>query len=259
MEAARREAYHSISIDLIYGLPFQSTKSFSATLDKIIDARPDRLAIFNYAHLPQRFKSQRQIDSDSLPPPEEKLRILDMSIRRLQEAGYVYIGMDHFALPGDTLAHALADGSLQRNFQGFSSHAQCELVAVGITAIGQIDDCYAQNVRDTGSYYEMLRSERLPVLRGVKLSRDDRLRRRVISELICHGLVDKEAVVENFDDYFAGELAALAPMQADGLVCDEPGAIRVMGPGRLLIRNICMPFDRYLPDDSHLRRFSRAI
>ncbi len=259
MEAARLQEFHSISIDLIYGLPLQSAASFSTTLDKVIDARPDRLAIFNYAHLPQRFKTQRQIDSASLPAPEEKLRILGLCIQRLQEAGYVYIGMDHFALPGDKLAHALADGSLQRNFQGFASHAQCDLVAMGITAIGQVDDCYAQNVRDTSRYYALVKAGRLPVLRGVQLTRDDRLRRRVISELICHGHVDKRTVVEDFDAYFARELESLAPMQADGLVRDEPDAIRVMAPGRLLIRNICMPFDRYLHDDPASERFSRAI
>jgi len=259
MAGARQEKFHSISIDLIYGLPFQSEKSFSVTLDKIIAARPDRLAVFNYAHLPQRFKTQRQIDETKLPGPEEKLRILGMTIERLQGAGYRYIGMDHFALPEDKLARALGDGSLQRNFQGFSSHAQCELVAMGITAIGQMDDCYAQNVRDTDQYYACLETGRLPVLRGVRLSRDDRLRRRVISDLICHGYVDKSDVVENFDTYFAPEVAGLAPMQADGLVRDGDDAIRVLAPGRLLIRNICMLFDRYLRDEPRPDRFSKAI
>jgi oxygen-independent coproporphyrinogen-3 oxidase len=259
MAGARQEKFHSISIDLIYGLPFQSEKSFSVTLDKIIAARPDRLAVFNYAHLPQRFKTQRQIDETELPGPEEKLRILGMTIERLQGAGYHYIGMDHFALPEDKLARALGDGSLQRNFQGFSSHAQCELVAMGITAIGQMDDCYAQNVRDTDQYYACLEAGRLPVLRGVRLSRDDRLRRRVISDLICHGYVDKSDVVENFDTYFASEVAGLAPMQADGLVRDGDDAIRVLAPGRLLIRNICMLFDRYLRDEPRPERFSKAI
>ena len=259
MAAARRQEFHSISIDLIYGLPFQSVGSFSQTMDKVIAARPDRLAVFNYAHLPQRFKVQRQIDENALPAPEEKLRILALTIQRLQEAGYVYIGMDHFALPEDKLSLALANGSLQRNFQGFSSHGQCELVAMGITAIGQVDDCYAQNLRDTGSYYERLKAGELPVYRGLRLTPDDRLRRRVIADLICHGYVDKAAVVDDFNAYFAPEVAQLAPMQADGLLRDDDNGIRVLAPGRLLIRNICMLFDGYLREESHPQRFSKAI
>jgi oxygen-independent coproporphyrinogen-3 oxidase len=259
MAAARSQEFHSISIDLIYGLPFQSVGSFSQTLDKVIAARPDRLAVFNYAHLPQRFKVQRQIDENALPAPEEKLRILALTIQRLQEAGYVYIGMDHFALPEDKLSLALANGSLQRNFQGFSSHGQCELVAMGITAIGQVDDCYAQNLRDTGSYYERLKAGKLPVYRGLRLTPDDRLRRRVIADLICHGYVDKAAVVDDFNAYFAPEVAQLAPMQADGLLRDDDNGIRVLAPGRLLIRNICMLFDGYLREESHPQRFSKAI
>lgn len=259
MAAARRQEFHSISIDLIYGLPFQSVDSFSTTLDKVIAARPDRLAVFNYAHLPQRFKVQRQIDEQALPSPEEKLRILASTIQRLQDVGYVYIGMDHFALPQDKLSLALDNGSLQRNFQGFSSHAQCELVAMGITAIGQIDDCYAQNVRDTGDYYERLKAGRLPVYRGVRLTADDQLRRRVIADLICHGYVDKAALMSGFGDYFAREVAQLAPMQADGLLRDDGEGIRVLPPGRLLIRNICMVFDHYLRDESRPERFSKAI
>jgi len=259
MQAARHEGFHSISIDLIYGLPLQSEDSFSATLDKVIAARPDRLAVFNYAHLPQRFKTQRQIDTASLPAPEEKLRILALTIERLQNAGYLYVGMDHFALPGDKLSLALSEGTLQRNFQGFSSHAQCELVAMGISAIGQIDDCYAQNVRGADEYYAALKAARLPLFRGLRLSDDDQLRRRVIADLICHGHVDKHAVSADFDGYFAREMAGLAPMQSDGLVRLDEDAIRVLAPGRLLIRNICMLFDHHLRAESRPERFSRAI
>ncbi len=257
--AARERGFHSISIDLIYGLPFQTVDSFSATLDKIIEALPDRLAVFNYAHLPERFKTQRQIDADALPTPEEKLRILAMTIERLQNAGYVYIGMDHFARPEDALARALADGTLQRNFQGFSSHAECELVAMGITAIGHVGSCYAQNVRDTDTYYERLRQGRLPIYRGVVLDEDDHRRRRVISDLICHGYVVKQEVAPDFDAYFAPELDALAPMQSDGLVSDTGDDLRVLAPGRLLIRNICMVFDHYLRRETRPERFSKAI
>lgn len=263
MRAARDAGFHSVAVDLIYGLPLQSVASFSATLDEIIRARPDRLAVFNYAHLPERFKVQRQIDPNALPSPDEKLRILALTIDKLQSAGFVYIGLDHFALPGDALAEALADGSLQRNFQGFSSHAECEIVGMGISAIGRIGRCYAQNVRDLDAYYARLEAGRLPVGRGVALDADDEVRRRVISDLICHGYVDKRTVGEayglDFDRYFAAERETLTPMQVDGLVADDERAIRVLAPGRLLIRNICMAFDRYLRGESRPQRFSRAI
>jgi len=263
MRAARDQGFQSISIDLIYGLPFQSTESFSATLERIIAAEPDRLAVFNYAHLPERFKTQRQIDARTLPSADEKLRILALTIDKLLDAGFVYIGMDHFARPGDALAEALADGSLQRNFQGFSSHAECEIVAMGITGIGRIGRCYAQNVRDLESYHARLETGELPASRGIVLDADDEVRRRVISDLICHGYVDKQAVADafglDFDRYFAAEREALAAMQADGLLVDGGQRIRVLGPGRLLIRNICMVFDRYLRADARPQRFSRAI
>jgi len=259
MAAAREQGFHSIGVDLIYGLPFQSATSFSVTLEKIISACPDRIAVFNYAHLPERFKVQRQIDERALPPPEEKLRILALTIDRLQGAGYVYIGMDHFARPDDALARALADGSLQRNFQGFSSHGQCDLVAMGITAIGRVGDCYSQNLRDVDAYGDAVGAGRLPVQRGLVLDADDRLRARVIADLICHGAVYKSDVADDFDGYFASELAALAPMEADGLVDVDGEAIRVLEPGRLLIRNICMVFDAYLARAPQRERFSRAI
>jgi len=259
MAAAREQGFHSIGVDLIYGLPFQSAASFSVTLEKIISACPDRIAVFNYAHLPERFKVQRQIDERALPPPEEKLRILALTIDRLQGAGYVYIGMDHFARPDDALARALADGSLQRNFQGFSSHGQCDLVAMGITAIGRVGDCYSQNLRDVDAYGNAVGAGRLPIQRGLVLDADDRLRARVIADLICHGAVYKSDVADDFDGYFASELAALAPMEADGLVDVDGEAIRVLEPGRLLIRNICMVFDAYLARAPHRERFSRAI
>ena len=263
MGAARERGFRSIAIDLIYGLPFQSTGSFSTTLDRVIEAGPDRIAVFNYAHLPERFKIQRQIDARTLPSPNEKLGILALTIERLQDAGYVYIGMDHFARPGDALAEALADGTLQRNFQGFSSHADCDMVAMGITAIGRIGRCYAQNVRDLADYYARLEAGLVPVERGVVLDADDEVRRRVISDLICHAYVDKtelgDAFALDFDRYFAAEREALAPMQADGLLVDGEQGIRVRAPGRLLIRNVCMAFDRYLRRDSRPQRYSRAI
>jgi oxygen-independent coproporphyrinogen-3 oxidase len=259
IEASRREGFHSISVDLIYGLPHQSVASFSRTLDRVIAARPDRLAVFNYAHLPQRFKTQRQIDATTLPEPAEKLRILALTIEKLQHAGYVYIGMDHFALPEDELAVALDDGTLQRNFQGFSSHADCDLIGIGITSIGKLASCYPQNVRSPDEYYARIEDGRLPVFRGVLLSADDQLRRRVISELICHGRIEKQALEKDFDRYFATELEALKQMEQDGLVRVDDDSIQVLAPGRLLIRNVCAVFDGYFQPQSNDNRFSRAI
>jgi len=262
MAAARREGFKSISIDLIYGLPHQSVASFGRTLDRVIDAAPDRLSVFNYAHLPELFKPQRRIRAEDLPSPEEKLDILRHSIERLTEAGYVYIGMDHFAKPDDELAVAQREGGLYRNFQGYSTHAECDLVAMGITAIAMVADSYSQNVRTLEDYYARIDAGRLPVFRGLALSEDDRLRRAVITDLICHFRLDTRAVAErfgiDFQDYFAEELGELAAMQADGLLDLEPGAIRVRPAGKLLIRNICMVFDRYLKAAA-TQRFSKVI
>jgi len=257
--AARRSGFHSVSMDLIYGLPRQSTESFAATLEKIVAVRPDRLAVFNYAHLPQRFKTQRQIDERELPSAAEKLAILALTIERLQRAGYVYIGMDHFALPDDDLARALVGGGLHRSFQGFSSHAECDLVGMGITAIGKLERCYAQNVRTTDEYYAHIEAGRLPVFRGVELDDDDCLRRDVISGLICHGSVSKRALDGDFDARFIDARPALDQMQRDGLIREDDETIDVLPAGRLLIRNVCMPFDKYLPAAGEPARFSRAI
>lgn len=262
MDAARREGFRSISVDLIYGLPFQSTVSFARTLDRVIAAAPDRLSVFNYAHLPERFKPQRRIDAADLPAPEEKLAILEQTIERLSAAGYVYIGMDHFAKPQDELARAQREGTLYRNFQGYSTHAECDLVGLGVTAIGSVGGSYAQNVRSLDEYYARLDAGRLAVFRGVELSPDDRLRRTVINELICHFQVDMPDIESRFGvrfaDYFAPELGALRAMEADGLLRLEPTRIQVLPAGQLLIRNLCMVFDAYLgvPRET---RFSRVI
>jgi len=262
LRAARREGFKSISLDLIYGLPHQSVESFARTLERVIAADPDRLSVFNYAHLPELFKPQRRIRAEDLPSPEEKLDILRYSIERLTQAGYVYIGMDHFAKPDDELAVAQREGGLYRNFQGYSTHAECDLVAMGITAIGMIAGSYSQNVRTLEDYYERIDADRLAVFRGIALSEDDRLRRAVITDLICHFRLDTRAVGErfgvDFDDYFAEELGELAAMQADGLVAIEPAVIQVLPAGKLLIRNICMVFDRYLKAAA-TQRFSKVI
>jgi oxygen-independent coproporphyrinogen-3 oxidase len=262
MEAARKQGFRSTNIDLIYGLPRQTVDTFSRTLDKILAAQPDRLSVFNYAHMPARFKTQRQIDEAELPTPDVKLAILQMVGLRLTEAGYVYIGMDHFAKPDDELAVAQREGKLYRNFQGYSTHSDCDLVGLGITSIGRVGDAYIQNVKDLESYDRLVRHNKLPVFKGVDLDRDDKLRRAVITQLICHFALDF-AAIENefaidFAAYFASELEALKPMQTDGLLALSSQGIAVSPAGRLLIRNICMVFDRYLAQKSQ-QQFSKVI
>jgi len=262
LEAARAVGFKSVSLDLIYGLPHQSVASFMATLERVIQAGPDRLSVFNYAHLPEMFKPQRRIRAEDLPSPQEKLAILQKTIERLTEAGYLYIGMDHFAKPDDELAVAQREGTLYRNFQGYSTHADCDLVGIGVTSIGMVDDCYAQNVKDLESYYQALDAGRLPILRGITLDADDKLRRRVITDLICHFRLDFAAVERDhgidFHTYFVDELRRLEDMEADGLLRLEAQGIQVLPRGRLLIRNICMVFDRYLKRDQG-QRYSKVI
>lgn len=262
MEQARRQGFKSISVDLIYGLPFQSVASFKRTLDKIIAAAPDRLSVFNYAHLPELFMPQRRIREEDLPTPAEKLDILKMSIERLAEAGYVYIGMDHFAKPDDELAVAQRSHTLYRNFQGYSTHAECDLVAFGITAIGMVGNTYSQNVKTLDEYYARLDAGELPVYRGVALSEDDLLRREVIRQLICHFELDMHDIERrfgiNFQSYFGDELDRLAPLAADGLITVAGSVMRVLPAGRLLIRHVCMVFDRYLRGHQ-AQRFSKVI
>jgi len=263
IKAARQAGFHSISLDLIYGLPFQSVDGFSRTLDEVIELQPDRLSVFNYAHMPHLFKTQRQIDPATLPSPAVKLAILERVIDRLTEAGYVYIGMDHFARPDDDLALAQRRGDLYRNFQGYSTHAGCDVIGLGATAIGMVDDTYSQNHKDLESWANALAAGQLPVARGLRLDADDRLRRKVITRLICDFELDKNAIGEefgiDFDEYFFTEMEALEALAADGLVQFERGRIRVLPAGRLLIRHVCMVFDRYLSDDRSSNRFSRVI
>lgn len=262
MEQARRQGFKSISVDLIYGLPFQSTASFARTLDSIIAVAPDRLSVFNYAHLPEMFMPQRRIKETDLPSPAEKLDILKMSSERLAAAGYVYIGMDHFARPDDELAVAQRNHTLYRNFQGYSTHAECDLVAFGITAIGMVGNTYSQNVKGLEEYYQRLDAGELPIYRGVVLDTDDLLRRAVITQLICHFELDMARITEqfgvDFSNYFADELRELAPFEADGLVTTEGDLVRVRPAGRLLIRNVCMVFDRYLRGQP-AQRYSKVI
>lgn len=263
LRAARREGFRSVSMDLIYGLPLQTPSSFLRTLDRVLDAEPDRLSVFNYAHLPERFKPQRRINEAELPTPDQKLEILQNVGERLASAGYVYIGMDHFARPDDELAVAQREGQLYRNFQGYSTHAHCDLIALGVTSIGMVGDTYAQNMRTLDEYYARIDAGELAVFRGIQLNEDDQLRRDVITQLICNFALDMNAIGERwgieFATYFASELTRLAGMATDGLLQIDDARIEVLPAGRLLIRNICMVFDRYLGEPSQSGRFSKVI
>ncbi|MFZ2507243.1 MAG: oxygen-independent coproporphyrinogen III oxidase [Steroidobacteraceae bacterium] len=262
---ARRHGFQSVSVDLIYGLPRQTEAGFAQTLDQVAAARPDRVAAYSYAHLPQTFKAQKQIRTESLCPPEVKLALLGITIDKLTAAGYVYIGMDHFALPDDELSVALADGSLQRNFQGYSTRAGLDLVGLGMSAIGQVGDLYVQNHRLLDDWAAALDSGHLPICRGYRLTHEDRIRRAVIRALMCRGEIDLRRFGERFDvdfsSHFAAELAKLKPLEKDGLL--EIGAERltVTPLGRLLVRAIAMQFDAYLagPSSSNKPRFSRTV
>lgn len=261
MAHARQCGFKSINVDLIYGLPLQTVASFLTTLETVLAAQPGRLSIFNYAHMPELFKPQRRINAEDLPPATEKLAILRATIDRLTEAGYVYIGMDHFAKPDDELAIAQRQGTLYRNFQGYSTHRTCDLVALGITAISMVGPAYAQNVRTLEEYYDVLAFGRLPVYRGIRLNADDLLRRGVITQLICHFELDTAQWSArcgiDFMNYFREECDALRAMAGDGLLELGP-VIRVLPRGRLLIRNICMVFDRYL-HAAEVKRYSKVI
>jgi oxygen-independent coproporphyrinogen-3 oxidase len=263
LEAARAEGFRSVSVDLIYGLPHQSVESFARTLERVIAFGPDRLSVFNYAHLPELFKPQRRIAAEELPAPEEKLEILRMCGDKLAAAGYVYIGMDHFAKPDDELAVAQREGTLYRNFQGYSTHAHCDLIGLGVTSIGMVGDSYSQNMRTLDEYNERIDAGRLPVFRGLELSRDDAIRRDVITRLICHFTLDFAAVESawsiDFRAYFSEEWPRLEGMAGDGLIELDAGGIRVSPGGRLLIRNLCMVFDAYLKPAAERRHFSRVI
>ena len=263
IETARDIGFRSINIDLMYGLPFQSVASYSETIDKVIDLSPERIAVYNYAHLPERFKPQRRISEADLPSSEVKLDILQQTISQLGEAGYVYIGMDHFAKPDDELATAQQQGSLHRNFQGYSTHADCDLIGIGVTAIGKVCDNYTQNVRDLEEYYQRIDSGQFALERGVELEPDDLLRNEIITQLMCHFSLDIEALEGSwkfdFSAHFRPEIEDLALMQKDGLLQFDGKHLQILPAGRLLVRNICMVFDRYLRDRGGSGGFSKVI
>ncbi|HVB47842.1 MAG TPA: oxygen-independent coproporphyrinogen III oxidase, partial [Burkholderiales bacterium] len=262
VEEARASGFRSVNLDLIYGLPKQTLDRFSATLDKVLALDPERVALYSYAHLPGVFKPQRRIAESELPSPETKLQILTLAIGRLTRAGYVYIGMDHFAKPEDELAVAQRQGRLQRNFQGYSTHPESDLVGFGISAIGRVGPTYYQNIKNLDDYYDTLDAARLPVWRGLELTQDDLLRRALIQALICHFRLSIESIeiayLIEFERYFVEELEDLKRLADDGLVEITPEWIVVTSKGRLLVRTVCMVFDRFLR--SHRRGgYSKVI
>ncbi len=261
--AARQAGFASVNVDLIYGLPRQDLQSFNRTLVQVIAAAPDRIAVYNYAHLPARFKPQRRIVEAELPSPDVKLRLLGLATQRLGEAGYAYIGMDHFAKPTDALAVAQLNGRLHRNFQGYSTHAECDLIGLGVSAIGAIGPTYSQNHRALEDYYDSLDRGVLPAARGIELSADDLLRRAVIQALACQFRLSKKSIeiayLVEFDRYFSDELADLRELANDGLLQLDVEWIVVTARGRMLIRNICMVFDKYLRREHETMRYSRVI
>ena len=265
VDACRANGFRSVNVDLIYGLPKQNSTGFARTLGIVNDMRPDRVAVYSYAHLPSLFKAQRQIDEADLPDPAAKLGLLQLAIERLGHAGYDYIGMDHFALPDDELSIARQRGGLHRNFMGYTTHADSDLVGLGVSAISHIGDSFSQNPRDLPSWQIALDEGRLPVFRGMSLEEDDVLRADLIQQLMCQGEIPVAALERrhaiDFGEYFADAIARLQPMVEDGLVRIEPDRITATTQGRLLLRNIAMCFDRYLdrPADGAAPRFSRAI
>ncbi len=263
IEAARASGFQSVSVDLIYGLPKQNVISFNHTLEEVIKLSPDRLSIYNYAHLPGLAKPQRRINEADLPSPDAKLQILQLAIRRLTDAGYVFIGMDHFAKPDDELAVAQRQGRLHRNFQGYSTHAEADLMAFGVSALSKVGPTYCQNYKTIEEYYDALDRDELPVLRGIELTPDDVLRRSIIQALMCHFELSTESVeiahLIDFKTYFATELASLSEMEKAGLLTIDSQWITVLPRGRMLVRAIAMVFDRYLRSDRERARYSKVI
>lgn len=263
VEAARETGFKSINLDLIYGLPKQTRSTFARTLDQVLALAPDRIALYHYAHLPERFKPQRRIIAADVPSSEEKLHIMMQAIGRLTESGYEYIGMDHFAKAGDDLARAQRQGQLHRNFQGYSTRPDCDLIGLGVSAISKVGPTYSQNARSLDEYYDCLRSGQLPTSRGVLLGTDDLIRRAVIMALMCHFVVSKEAIdsayLTHFDEYFRRELEQLEPLEQAGLVECSRERITVTPPGKLLVRAVAMVFDGYLRDEHSRRPYSKIV
>ena len=263
VEAARRLGFESVNVDLIYGLPKQTPASFARTLDQIVSLKPDRIALYAYAHLPERFKPQRRIDAYELPAAPDKIAMLSNALSAFMDAGYVYVGMDHFALPGDDLAVAKRQGRLHRNFQGYSTQPDCDLISLGVSAIGRVGNTYSQNAKTLEEYYDAINLNHLPIVRGLALSRDDLVRRAVIMAIMCQGELQYEAIelayMIDFKIYFSNELALLAEQEGTGMVVLEDNGLQVTDTGWYFVRAIAMIFDRYLQTDRNRARFSKIL
>ena len=263
VEASRKLGFESVNVDLIYGLPQQTPESFDRTLAQVNELRPDRIALYAYAHLPERFKPQRRIHAAELPSGGAKVSMLARSIEAFEEGGYVYVGMDHFALPNDALAVAKRQGRLHRNFQGYSTQPDCDLIALGVSAIGRVGSTYSQNAKTMDEYCDLLDQGHLPVVRGLALTRDDIIRRNVIMAIMCQGSLQFESInascLIDFKQYFANELAQLKAMQDQGLVEVTEQGIQVTSMGWFFVRGVAMVFDRYLQADRNRARFSKII
>lgn len=263
IERARELGFESTSIDLIYGLPHQTTETFAHTIERVIELSPDRLSVFNYAHLPNVFAAQRKLKDEDMPAPREKLQILENTINQLVDAGYQYIGMDHFAKPDDELSILQNNGKLHRNFQGYTTQEECDLLGLGVSAISQIGNCYAQNQKDIKKYYGDIEAHNSALWKGVGLNEDDFIRRKVIKQIICHFELDFSMIEAQwdlkFEEYFAEDLQLLQTFINDELVEYNDRSLKVTPKGELLIRNICMCFDVYLRDKARQQQFSRVI
>ncbi|MEL7286208.1 MAG: oxygen-independent coproporphyrinogen III oxidase, partial [Pseudomonadota bacterium] len=263
VDRAKELGFRSTNLDLIYGLPKQTKASFAKTLEQVLEMQPGRLSVFNYAHMPQLFAAQRKIKDEDLPKAEEKMAILQDTIATLTGAGYQFIGMDHFAMPDDELAVAQREGILHRNFQGYTTQGECDLVGFGVSAISMIGDAYAQNQKELKKYYAQVNESRHALWKGVSLDADDLLRREVIKQLICNFKLDKKSIESEFgvkfEQYFKEDLGLLQTFINDELVEVDDNEIRVTLRGRLLIRNICMCFDKYLRAKARQQQFSRVI
>jgi oxygen-independent coproporphyrinogen-3 oxidase len=260
---ARKHGFNSVSVDLIYGLPKQTPATFKETVNTVIAMNPDRLSVYSYAHLPTIFKPQRRITENQLPVAKDKLDILANTIEQLNEAGFVFIGMDHFSKPDDELAIAQKEGRLHRNFQGYSTQAECDLLAFGISSIGKVDDTYPQNVKTLEDYYHALDNHHLPTLRGIRLDNDDLLRRELIGELMCQFQLDTESFAKNhqidFETYFSRELPELKELEQFGLLEWQGKKMYVPNKGRLLVRRVAMVFDKHLRDVQTEAKYSRVV
>ncbi len=263
VEAARQLKFDSVNVDLIYGLPMQTPESFTRTLSQIVELRPNRIALYGYAHLPERFKPQRRISEYELPAAQDKITMLSSALTAFIKAGYVYVGMDHFALPDDDLAIAKRQGRLHRNFQGYSTQPDCDLISLGVSAIGRVGATYSQNAKTIEEYFDYLNQGRFPVVRGLALSRDDLIRRAVIMAIMCQGALQYESIelayVIDFKTYFANELELLKEQEAIGMVELDDTGLQVTDTGWFFVRAVAMLFDKYLQTDRNRARFSKII